>query len=87
VAVRVIVQPFPKDGPLYESSIYGIVIRSPFRVVGATGEGSLFLCMTIEHEPVDCCERRELCIGQGIGALSVCDAWQRLSAPVVRSSH
>jgi hypothetical protein len=36
------------------------LIRFPFRVVGATGAGSLFPCMTIDDESVDSSERKLL---------------------------
>lgn len=55
--------------------------------IGAVIGSRLISCMTIKHKPIDCRERGELCIGQGIWALRVGDAWQRLSASVVWISH
>jgi hypothetical protein len=50
--------------------------------------GSRFIFgMAIKHIPVDCRERGEICIGQGLWALRVGGAWQRLSANVDWSSH
>src|SRR5215211_2238220 len=55
------------------------LIRSPFRVVGATGAGSLFSCMAIDGKLVDGREHADFGFWRSVGArrVSNCGAAHR----------
>ena len=45
-------------------------------IVGVAFGGRLFLCMAVEYEPVSRCERAELGLECGVGALCVADVYR-----------
>src|SRR5829696_5668516 len=81
---------FPQEvsGRLFCILMSGAIIIGSFRVIGATGAGSLFLCMASEYELVDVGECRDLAFACRTGPRSIEDArithWQ---LPVAASAH
>src|SRR5215218_7129355 len=81
---------FPQEvsGRLFCILMSGAIIIRSFRVIGATGAGSLFLCMASEYELVDVGECRDLAFACRTGPRSIEDArithWQ---LPVVASAR